>query len=240
MLWFEAHFSEIDLDKLLNAIFRLPDAIRPIYFSDNDSKRNKKNLVTNTKLFDAFIEKNRIGFFLRGEKGLYDIHTYPGLSPHINFDAPNEFQQYIMPLFEAVAPFDPCFAYAADREERIHRNRCFKTIGINHIESWVGRDFKGFLPGLYCHTLISDRLVEKFNVDLAELVSAAPSHIEIGDQGQLHLFKFYDDTTTWRSHTDWLDELCSQTRGVFSKRRVLEATAGVEDFEEYLDIMDQW
>ncbi|MBT7145845.1 MAG: hypothetical protein HN893_02960 [Rhodospirillales bacterium] len=54
------------------------------------------------------------------------------------------------------------------------------------------------------------------------------------------MFKFYDDTTTWRSHADWLDELCSQTRGVFSKSSVLETTAGVEDFEEYLDIMDQW
>lgn len=49
--------------------------------------------------------------------------------------------------------------------EYTRRNRYFVTIGTNHIETWVGRDLRKYISGLYWRTGIGSDLVKRHGVD---------------------------------------------------------------------------
>ena len=240
MIEVASYFSKDDLGTVFGSLQELPEEIRPVYFSDSESLANSKNLISDKKRFEKFVEKNPDGFFLLGNDCLYDLKLFSGGYSQIYLDLPEKFQVHLNPLFNAILKFSPDFAYATDCEERKHRNRCYKTIGVNHIEDWVGRDISKYVPGLYCYTLLSKRLIEKHGVDISELESSALSCEDLGGKGMFYLLKFYDDTTAWKSEAEKLDELCYQAKGVFSIREVLKAAEGIDNLLDYDDVIYEW
>lgn len=240
MIEVASYFSKDDLISVLGSLQKLPEAIRPIYFSDSEYVADLQSLVSDTKRFDKFIDKNPDGFFLKGNSCLYDFKCFSQGYSQVYLDLADDLQEYLIVFFELIAESSPVFAYAADGEERKHRNRCYKTIGANHIESWVGRDVNKYVSGFYCYTLISRDLIEKHSVNIEKLSSAALLHSKLGCNDQLHLFKFYDDTREWQSQSERLDDLCYATEGVFSIRNVLSATEGINNFSDYDDVIFNW
>jgi hypothetical protein len=235
-----SYFLKDDLNNVLASLKKLPEILRPIYFSDSESVADSQSLLSDTKRFDSFLKKNPDGFFLKGDNCLYDFKLYSKGYSQVYLDLPDGLQEHLIPFFEEIAESVPVFAYAADEGERKHRNRCYKTIGANHIEDWVGRDVSKYISGLYCYTLISSELIEQHGLDTETLAASALLHSKLGCKGQLHLFKFYDDTREWKAQSERLDELCYTTEGVFSIRNVLSATEGINNFADYDDVIFEW
>ena len=84
----------------------------------------------------------------------------------------------------------PFFGFACTQEELEYRNRITVKFGINTMESWVGRDTRRYIPGLYWWTLLPASLAEQHGIPLSILVRASQEHIEL--EGQQHLLRFYD------------------------------------------------
>lgn len=240
MIEIALYFSQGDLENVLSGLQKLPEAIHPIYFSDSESMTSANNTISDTKRFGQFKGKNSEGFFLLGNSCLYDIKVYSEGYSKIYVDLPEELQDYVLPFFEVIAQSNIEFGYAADGNEIKHRNRYYKTIGVNNIEDWVGRDISKYVPGLYCYTLLSQQLIEKHSVDLPLLVSSASSYYEFGNDGRLHLLRFYEDTKAWRSESEKLDELCYRNQGVFSIKLVAEVVDGIDNLLEYDDVIFDW
>lgn len=234
------YFLKDDLNSVLGSLQKLPEILRPIYFSDSESVVDSQNIFSDRNRFDSFLKKNTDGFFLKSDNCLYDFKLYSKGYSQVYLDLPDDLQENLITFFDVMAESNPVFAYAADEGERKHRNRCYKTIGANHIEDWVGRDVSKYISGLYCYTLISSELIEQHNLDIETLAASGLLHSKLGCKGQLHLFKFYDDTREWKAQSDRLDELCYTTEGVFSIRNVLSATESINNFADYDDVIFDW
>ena len=237
MIEVRSYFSKYDINKVLEILLILPEAIRPTHFSDRDDVVNSKNLISDKNRFKTFLEKNSTGFFVQGKNGIYNLNIS---SKKIDLYLPDKFQEYIQTFFEAITPLNPDFAYAADDEEREHRNRCYKTIGINQIESWVGRDINKYVPGLYCCTLLSKNLLDKHNINLKILLDAATSHKILDREEQFHFFRFFENTKMWKTEAQKLDQLCFQVEGIFSIKNVIDATEDIDNYLDYSDIISEW
>ena len=172
-------FSESSHDVVRRSLQKLPQILRPVYFGDSENGLNKRNQILEKELFERFAGEHPYGFFLFGGSGypLYNlkIHAKSGFS-ELHMDLHENNEEYIVSFFETIVLSNPRFAYAADYEERKYRNRCYKTIGANRIEAWVGRDIHKYVPGLYFYTLLSEHLIGTHNVDFTSLVSAAASY----------------------------------------------------------------
>lgn len=240
MIEVASYFLRDDLVRVLGSLRNLPEPIRPIYIADSEHVTDSNHLFSDVKLVEKYIDNNRAGFFLHGDNCLYDIKLFSKNPSQLYLDLQDDFQDYLIPFFNAIVESNPVFSYAADAEERKHRNRCFKTIGENHIEDWVGRSICKYVSGLYCYTLLSKDLIGKHTLDIEELSASALSHVQLGSDGQFHLLKYYHDTRDWETHSAKLDELCYQTKGIFSIRNVLKATENINDISAYDDVIYNW
>ena len=171
---------------------------------------------------------------------LYDLKISPSERLAVLYlDMSEDIEESIIPFFETIVSADPEFAYAADLSERNHRNRCCKTIGMNQISDWVGRDIWKYVPGLYYCTLFSERLIRMHNIDFAPLASAALSHVELGS-GEFHLLRFFDNAAAWKAKAATLDDLCDRTVGIFSIHKVLCSLADINNLMDYDEVISRW
>lgn len=227
------------MDNVLGSLLGLPDSIRPSYFSDNENLSSSKDKVTDKQRFDKFVAKNPEGFFLLGEKCLFDVKLSSVGYSSVYLDLPEELQSVIPAFFEILAQEDPIFGYAADVAERKHRNRFYLTIGANHIEDWVGRDLDKYVSGLYCYTLLSNSLLAQHQINLSSIQADALSVTSLGN-GSIHLIQYYEKTADWQTYAAKLDDLCDKTTGIFSTKKVEEAVNGISNLFDYDDIIVNW
>jgi hypothetical protein len=218
------------LDKILLAFASLPIGLKPVYFaSEEKDVGGRASLIEDQKKFSAFIKTNKAGFFLRGPGLTYSI-SLAGSKPII-CDCFLEVEPVMMPkFFVGMAKANPVFGFACALEEREWRNRIIVKIGINTIETWVGRDTKKYIPGLYWLTLIPDRLAKLHNISTAEICKAARENTIL--DGNQFLFQFYQNPKDWLADKSKMGILCASTPGIFSVEKIRLAAMAATTYAE--------
>lgn len=237
-LYFE---NGIDAGDIVNSLQGLPESIRPVYFAEDEGKIVKANVLSNEERFENFRKKNPTGFFLYAEnKTLIDVSTRRGRYAEVTLWLEAGVPGGLVPaFFSALAEHNPVFGFGCDEDEYEHRNRYFITIGENHIESWVGRKLEKYVAGVYWYTLVSNSLLTRHGVKLADLSVEAINVEALGD-GSLHLLKFFESPEDWEENAERLDNLCERVTGVFSKRSVEAAVQGISNYLEYDEVIAYW
>ncbi len=234
------YFEKDKLNDCLAALQQLNN-YKPIYFGMDEELKDKKSLLTDEKRFSEFMKKNSEGFFLHAENCLYNF-TISSIGYSILHVDPNVLltKEWIENFFELISIAEPKFGYAADYDEFKYRNRIYKTLGINHIESWVGRDLTKYIPGLYCYTLLSMDQLEISETEFSELSQQALSVTKMSTNEQIVLFNFYDDFDLWKHYKKELDALCKRLPSFFSKDEVQEDIKNVSNYIEFCNATDKW
>lgn len=237
-LYFE---NGVDVGGLVDSLQGLPEFIRPVYFSENEGKIVKDNVLENEERFEKFRKRNPTGFFLYGEnKTLIDVSTrHVGYSEVALWLESGLSDELVLAFFSVLAEHNPVFGFSCAEDEYKHRNRYYITIGANHIEDWVGRKLEKYIPGVYWYTLLSNKLLAQHSVNLSGLSVEAIRVEALGD-GSLHLLKFFEDPEDWEENIERLDNLCEKVTGVFSKRSVEAAVQSVSNYIEYDEIITDW
>ena len=219
----------------LEAILTLPDALRPTHKSLGEDEVG--TAIGDASVFLRTFELPSIGLFLRNSLALYDFRklrngnltccAYLDAIPHV---AVKEFLIHM-------AMAHPIFGFACVAEEREHRNRITTKLGVNTIHSWVGRDTRRFVPGLYWWTLLPASLAEQHGIPLSTIVGAAQEHIEL--DGQQHLLRFYEKPEDWQSAAV-MAELYRSLPSVFDVEKLRSKLQGATTFLELNAILDAW
>lgn len=235
------YLEEKDVETLIASLMGLPEALIPKIFSASENRKNKKDQVADEERFKSFKQRNPAGFFLYAESCTYNLFIHSRGYSILYVDGLKAGQSYnfIHDIFRAVLKVSPVFGYAADRDERHHRNRIYRTFGEHQTESWIGRDLNKYIPGVYWQTLLPNALLSKHHVDINSLEAEAISSEVLGD-GSFHLLKFYESPNGWKQNADRLDNLCQRIDGIFSKSSVELAVANVATMQEYDDIIFEW
>ena len=237
-LYFE---NGINVGSLVNDLQGLPESIRPVYFAEDEGKIIKANVLSNEERFDNFRKRNSIGFFLYTKgKTFFDLSTgHTGYAEVTLYLADDLASELVVVFFRRLVGHKPIFGFACDEDEYRHRNRYYITIGKNHIEDWIGRKLEKYISGVYWHTLLSDSLLARHGVKLADLSVEAIASETLGN-GSLHLLKFFARPEEWKENADRLDDLCARVEGVFSRRSVEAAVAGITNYPAYEEAIAQW
>ncbi len=237
-LYFE---NGTDAGELVDDLQGLPESIRPVYFAEDEGKIIKANVLSDEARFQNFRKTNPTGFFLYAEnKTLIDVSTrrvgYVEVTLWLEAGLPDKL---VPAFFGNLAGRKPVFGFACDEDEYEHRNRYYVTIGKNHIESWIGRRLEKYISGVYWYTLLFDGFLTQQGVKLADLVDEAVTSETLGD-GSLHLLKFFEKPEEWKENAGRLDDLCERVDGVFSRRSVEAAVAGITNYLEYDEAIANW
>jgi hypothetical protein len=154
-LEFPFSMTHLALEKLLT----LTDALRPTHQSLGEDEVG--TMIGDAKAFLQTFELPSIGVYLRNSIALYDLRRSRNSNLIVGayLDAIPDIA--VKELLIHMAEAQPTFGFACAVEEREHRNRVTTKLGINTIESWVGRDTQKYIPGLYWWTLLPASLAEK-------------------------------------------------------------------------------
>lgn len=234
-------FDKICVEDVVSELLHLPDPIKPIIFSEDD-KKPKNNKVSDTEKLNDFIKDNTLGFNLYAEQASFDISLFNGLSKARKSSVFLELlDDSHYPLFDIFlmrfAALGVDFGFAGEWNEYIYRNNYSTVIGLNHISTWVGRDFRKYIPGLYRSTYISRNLAEEHNVDIKTVRQKAEDSkdSEVGT-----LLRFYDNPKNWKKYANDLDDLCSYLDGVFSIKDVNNAVSEDMSYPELRAALKPW
>ena len=243
MMEAEAYFSpDAGARELVDILLRLPSPLTPVRFSETEGRAPKANRVSDGRRFSEFVERNLFGFFLFTEdRSLIDISPAPGGRGHarISLDVKSGDPGVAEQFLSTMAEHAPVFGYAGEHEERRHRNYKIQPLAPPDVSygSYIGRDLDRYVSGVYWQTLLSTALLDRHGIE--ELRQHAVSTKSLGG-GAVRMLKFFDDPSNWREHADRLDDLCENTRGIFS-RRILDAEAeGVDECDKYTSILYGW
>lgn len=230
------HYSYDSFGAVIEALLRLPEPLRPIFFGHDENVKKRKDMVSDTARFQVFLGKSPSGFFLYAERAIYSICI----------TALNEFEVYVEDvlrqdayiLLRELAGVGIKFAYVADGAERNHRNRLIKNTNYGIHEAWVGRDWHRYVPGLYWLTVIPETLARQHDVPLSTLSQAALAAEELAPG--IWLLKFFESPEEWRAHAGKLDRLCEETNGVFAISCVKPAFDSAGTFFETNEVLQNW
>ncbi len=218
---------------VIETFLTLPGELRPTHEGANED-----GIGTEIKDHGRFLKtamKRETGFFLKGADVTYDLSFAKGkpiiCSCFLETDAALA-KDFLIHMASA----QPIFGFACEPEEREWRNRITIKLGVNSIESWVGRDTQKYIPGLYWLTLLSTVLAERHNVQLSAIEALAQEHIEI--EGE-HLFRFYRRPDGWRSATG-IVALSYSLPGVFDVENVRPLLAAAKNFLDLSAITRSW
>ena len=243
-------FFETGLDgrSVVKNLLKLPTPIRPVfftedevYFKEDEGKIVKANVLSNERRFNDFLQEHQLGFFLYTEDRKTECHLQTG-SGYNMVDIDIESRDhgiYITDIIMCLDELNPVFGFSCDLMEYYHRHRYCIKIGPWSIESWIGRDLKKYVSGVFWYTLLSDVLLDMHGVNLADLSAEAISTETIGD-GSLHLLRFFDRPEEWQQNKQRLDDLCERVDGVFSRRPADQALNGVTSLNEYDEVHASW
>lgn len=238
MIGIRVYFEKSRLTDLLLTLLEFPASVRPRFFGESEKIEGQANRVDDSADFGKFVSAHPGGFFLFADDALFQFFT-AGDKPcyfvaSLSNDLPPDSHRII---FQRLAAIDVPFALISEVDEFEHRNHLCHRVGKNSIESWVGRDIRKYLPGLYWCTMISIAALDELGVELDALTASAISSDRLGN---CHLLQFYRTPDDWKSHADRLDELCESVDGVFSSRFVDRVAREARNYIEYSDVVDAW
>lgn len=237
-VYFESGADKIGIIKSLK---RLPEAVRPLYFSEDEGTLGRDNRVDDKTLFETFMKKNPLGFFLYSKnKTCINISTPVSGFLKVTMDlAENLPEEMAESMLRCLAHCMPVFGYACEYDEYKHRHRLYAKFGKNKIEDWIGRDLNKYIPGLYWQTLLSNNILNAHNVRLADIVSKGVA-VESYEGDTVHLIKFFKSPRRWEENSDRLDGLCERVEGVFSRKSVEADLTGASNILDYDDVVSNW
>jgi hypothetical protein len=191
----EFRFSMTHL--VLEELLTLPEALRPTHKSLGEDEVGTP--IGDARIFLRTFELPSIGVLLRNSIALYDLRRSRNGNliccsyfDAIPYGAVKEFLIHM-----AIA--HPIFGFACAAGELEHRNRITTKLGVNTVESRVGRDTQKYIPGLYWWTLLPASLAEKHGVPLSTILAKALEHIELdGKQHLLRLLELNAILNAWR------------------------------------------
>jgi hypothetical protein len=230
-LEFPFSMRHLALEKLLT----LPEALRPTRQTLGEDEVGI--MIGDPKAFLQTFELPSIGVYLRNSTTLYDLRRLRNSNLIVGayFDAIPDIA--VKDFLIHMASAHPIFGFACVAEERERRNRITTKLGANTIESWVGRDTRRYVPGLYWWTLLAASLAEQHGIPLSTIVGAAKEHIEL--EGNQHLLRFYEKPEDWRSAAV-VAKLYRSLPGVFDVEKLRPKLQGATTFLELNAILDAW
>ena len=227
-------FDKDALRRVLGAFLKLPSLLKPTHYCDDEESEGES--VGDGQAFLAAMSGSRAGFLLKGSGNVYDV-SIAGDRPIICNCFLEVDYHLVQEFLVHMAIAKPIFGFACTPEEKEAKNRVTTKQGLNTIESWVGRDTRKYIPGLYWLTLLSDALAEKHNVSLSLVEAVALEHVEL--EGGQHLFRFYEEPDKWRCATE-VAELSSSLPGVFNVEKVRPQIESAKNFLELNAIIRNW
>ena len=233
-----SYIPEQNIDKSMDALQALPVALRPDRFSVCEEPGTSAGKMENKLKFDVFVKKNRCGFFLFSEKIRYNINTFHssdfrGIDVDVIHGSLNESE--ITAILCVLLQSGAHFVFAAEYDEYCHRNKYIRRFDGMQVESWVGRDLRKYLPGIYWMTALPK---EHANC-LPSLVSATGAAVTQIDSGHW-LVKAYDNPANWLQYAPQIDEWLSQQPTFFSKRRILSQLDAAPNYMALSEITAEW
>lgn len=232
----------VSANEIVSCLMELPEAICPVYFAEDERKVIKSNVLSDESRFQKFVTENPDGFYLYAgnKKNSIDVSTWSDdCTEVVLWLETSSSKNLVVTFIKALAKFNPVFGFACATDEYYHRNRYYTKIGVNKIESWIGRRLDRYIPGVYWITLLSDELLGRHNVLLSNLSGEAIVSEVFGD-GSLHFLQFFENADEWKDNAERLDHLCEQIDGIFSKKFVEVALSEIDDLEKYYDEIDEW
>jgi hypothetical protein len=217
-------------------ILSLPEVLRPTSVSMAEDEAAVP--IGDVDVFLQTFKMPSIGIYLQNSTVLYDLRRSSPSTWIVDADLEAIPDATVRDFLIHMATAHPIFGFACTQEELEYRNRITKTFGINVMESWVGRDTRRYIPGLYWWTLLPASLAEQHGVPLSILVQAAQEHIEF--EGQQHLLRFYKKPEDWRSAASSMTELYRSCPGIFDVEKLRPRLQGVTNFLEINAILHNW
>ena len=102
-----------------------------------------------------------IGVYLENSTVQYDLRRFQKNTLIVDADLGDISDDVVRDFLIHMAAPRPFFGFACTQEELEYRNRITVKFGINIMESWVGRDTRRYIPGLYWWTLLPASLAEQ-------------------------------------------------------------------------------
>ena len=236
MMEAQFYFVIEDLEFAVNAVLTLPGALKPEWFSLDESRKVTISVNENKKLRSA-TSKAKSGFFLHADKVSYSFLITQASGFEIGVSGLDSSQARV--LMDQLGRADAVFGYVAEWDERLHRNRLTKKASYGLDEAWVGRDWRRYVPGVYWLTLVSERLLQMHNVPLEPLLAAAKSEVAKLDNGS-YILRFFDSASEWRNESRRLDDLCETVPGLFAICSVKPAFEQAGTFLETAEAIHSW
>jgi len=235
MIEFEFNFrGNLEISELVFCILKVDIDFRPVYFTIEENVKNRNDRVNDYARFSKFINKHKSGFYLVGENFYYNIlrinsenfWKFEGC-----FDGYSKNMEFFLKYFSKL---NPVFGFACLKEEREAKNRHKIQIGINKVESWVGRNIEKVIPGLYWMTIISDEILMKYNVPLSAIRLVSKEYSDLGNG--VHFLKFYENPEDWNKTLD-VKNLCASFPGIFDIDDVYSIASNAKGVMELLALL---
>lgn len=219
---------------IIEALFSLPEAIRPSHQCRDEA--DSGTLIGDHRKFLEAFERRETGTMLKGPAGVFDISLAGKEVIRISSFIDSE-PETMMAFFINMSRAAPIFGFACMPEEREYRNRVTTIQGMNTVESWVGRDTKRYIPGLYWITLISADLMQQHGVTVERLGKVAHEHVDL--VGGQHLFRFYGRPEDWERSNE-INDLINSQPGIFHLEGVKTEMAVAKTFLELNAATRKW
>lgn len=244
MITIEIHFETgLDARSVVESLRGLPVPVRPLYFAEDEGRIVKANVLSDERRFEDLLKRNStLGFHLYSEdkKTSVYLQTWGLGDDFVSLDLEIEdHAKYVTDCIMCLLEHGPIYGFACDLEERYHRNYHIMKIAPWTFTHYIGRDLNKYIPGVYWYTLISDGLLERHRVSLADLSVEAISTETMGD-GSLQLLRFFDQADEWQQNQQRLDDLCERVPGMFSRRAADDMFKEAKSYREHGDISDLW
>lgn len=222
-------------DLVTKTILSLPEILRPTFVSLAEDEVG--TAIGDVNVFLQTFKMPTIGVYLQNSTALYDLRRSRNSTLIVDADLDAILDDTVRDFLIRMAIAHPIFGFACAEEELEYRNRITTQLGINTIHSWVGRDTRKYLPGLYWWTLLPASLAEQHGIPLSTIVDAAQEHIEL--EGKQHLLRFYEKPEDWQSAAV-MAQLYRSLPGVFDVEKLRPKLQVATTFLELNAILDAW
>lgn len=217
--------KEVVVRECLTLLDSLPEEYKPLFFSEAEAKFDKNNRWEDKVNLKRFIENNSLGFYLRSKSCVFNF-SFSGEDSSIFIEIKRKqgFKDAAT-VIKKFSQMEVAYGYACIWDERLYRNGTKKDFGVTTIESWIGRDFRRYLPGLYWANIISKSALEGINSEKI-LKYAFQAHSFDGGNSYIQMFEKPND---WENYAPVIDDICSTDENIFFKWDL---------WEEHLDQID--
>jgi hypothetical protein len=239
---------------LIGTVAALPERFRPEYFTVGYRVRNKeRSRIDDQERFEAFLapfiedasgidligSKKHFMFIAGASRNSQHWPTHMECSVSLKGKGFSEADALELLRLLCTTP-GATFGQACQFEEWHFRHRCIKVSSLIFVECTIGTDASFAIPGLYWWTVLSDELVARHHVDLAELEAFAHDYQQWrdGEGGRLHAFRLYGAMDDWQSEAPRISSFLEAHPNFFSMTRLwpqIEATTTRDAFDAVID-----